>query len=69
MIRFSHPPRLVQRVLFGLLAPPARLLGYHGSDPEYLARGPSRFVPVEPMDVAAALAEVRAASPPDPAPQ
>jgi hypothetical protein len=42
----------------GLLAPLARLLGYRGSYPEYLARGPTGFVKVEPKDVAAALADV-----------
>ena len=55
-IQFTRPPRVVQRLLFGLLAPLARLLGYRGSYPEYLARAPSGFVPVEPMDVAAAKA-------------
>ena len=52
---------MVQRLLFGLLAPLARLVGYRGSYPEYLARGPSGSVPVEPMDVATALAAGRAA--------
>src|SRR5262245_55773621 len=61
VIRFTRPPRVVQQVLFGLLAPIARLRGYRGSYPEYLARGPTGFVEVEPMDVAAALADVRAA--------
>jgi quercetin dioxygenase-like cupin family protein len=56
VVRFTRPPRVVQRLLFGLLAPIARLLGYRGSYPEYLARGPSGFVPVEPLDVAAAPA-------------
>ena len=59
VIQFTHPPRVVQWLLFGLLA--VRLLGYRGSYPEYLARRPSGFVPVEPMDVAAALADFRAA--------
>ena len=54
VIRFTRPPRLAQRVLFGLLAPLARLLGYHGSYPEYLARGPSGFAAVESLDVALA---------------
>jgi quercetin dioxygenase-like cupin family protein len=62
VIQFTHPPRVVQRLLFGLLAPLAWLLGYRGSYPEYLARGPSGSVPVEPMDVAAALAGFRTAS-------
>src|SRR5262245_3623035 len=61
VVRFTRPPRVVQRALFALLAPLARLLGYRGSYPEYLARGPSGSVPVEPMDVAAALAAGRAA--------
>lgn len=49
--QFTHPPRYVQRILFGLLAPLARLLGYRGSYPEYLARGPSAIVKVEPMPI------------------
>lgn len=61
VMRLTRPPRWVQRVLFGLLAPLARMLGYQGSYPEYMARSPSGFVEVEPMDVAAALADVRAA--------
>ena len=35
-----RPPRLVQRVLFALLAPLARLKGYRGSYPEYETRPP-----------------------------
>lgn len=38
VIRFTRPPRWVQRLLFGLLAPVARLLGYRGNNPEYLTR-------------------------------
>src|SRR5262245_53145092 len=38
VIRFTRPPRVVQRVLFGLLAPIAWLLGYRGSYPKYLER-------------------------------
>lgn len=45
---FTKPPRVVQKVLFSILAPIARLLGYRGSYPEYLERGPSDFVEVEP---------------------
>lgn len=44
VIRFVEPPRLVQKVLFGVLAPLARLLGYRAVYPEY---GPSGFVEVE----------------------
>jgi quercetin dioxygenase-like cupin family protein len=35
---FTKPPRVVQRALFGLLVPIARLLGYRGSYPRYLVR-------------------------------
>lgn len=45
VIRFVEPPRLVQKVLFGVLAPVARLLGYRAVYPEY---GPSGSVEVEP---------------------
>jgi len=57
VVRFTWPPRVVQWALFGLLGPVARALGYRGSYPEYLVRAPSGFVTVEPMDVAAALAQ------------
>ena len=36
VVRFTRPPRFLQGVLFGLVAPFARLLGYRGSYPEYL---------------------------------
>jgi len=54
---FTHPPRALQRILFGLLAPIARVLGYRGSYRQYVERPPSSFVDVEPMDVSAALAD------------
>jgi Cupin domain len=38
VVRFTRPSPSVQRVLFGLVAPFARLLGYRGSYPEYLTR-------------------------------
>ncbi len=38
VIRFTKPPRPIQRLLFGTLAPIARLLGYKGSYPQYLRR-------------------------------
>ena len=47
VIYFTHPPHIVQRLLFGVLAPLARLLGYRGSDPKYLRRQRAS-VPVEP---------------------
>ena len=45
VIRFVEPPRVVQKVLFGVLAPIARILGYRAVYPGY---GPSGFVEVEP---------------------
>ena len=48
VIVFTRPPRVVQRLLFGALAPIARALGYRGSYPEYLERPPSEVVEVEP---------------------
>jgi len=47
VLRFTKPPRPVQQVLFAALAPIARFLGYRGSYPEYLERGPSEKVEVE----------------------
>jgi quercetin dioxygenase-like cupin family protein len=40
VVRFTKPHRLVQAILFPLLAPVARLRGYRGSYPEYLERKP-----------------------------
>jgi hypothetical protein len=34
VMQFTQPPRIVQRMLFGLLTPLALLLGYRGSYPE-----------------------------------
>jgi quercetin dioxygenase-like cupin family protein len=48
VIRFTRPPQVVQSVLFGVLAPVARLLGYQASYPEYLARRSATGVPLEP---------------------
>ena len=53
VIQFTRPPRVVQRILFGLLSPLARLLGYRGSYPEYATRGPSDITAVEPLNMAA----------------
>jgi quercetin dioxygenase-like cupin family protein len=44
----SRPPRIVQKLLFGALAPVARLLGYRGSYPKYVNRGSDARVEVEP---------------------
>jgi quercetin dioxygenase-like cupin family protein len=51
VIQFTRPPRIVQRILFGLLSPLARLLGYRGSYPEYATRR-ADVVTVEPLPVA-----------------
>ncbi len=48
VIHFTKPPRWVQRLLFGLLAPIARAWGYRGSYPKYLERSPAAVVEVEP---------------------
>jgi quercetin dioxygenase-like cupin family protein len=48
VLYFTRPPRPVQRVLFAVLAPVVRLLGYRGSYPEYTSQSPSERVEVEP---------------------
>ena len=55
-IRFTSPPRLVQRALFGLLAPVARATGHRALDPEYLRRE-LPVVDLEPLpaEIAAAV--------------
>ena len=47
VIVFTRPSRLVQRLLFGALAPMAYLLGYRAAYPEY---GPSGCIDVEPWE-------------------
>ena len=49
VMQFTRPPRIVQRILFGLFTPLARLLGYRGSYAEYLTRGPSGTIAVETL--------------------
>jgi quercetin dioxygenase-like cupin family protein len=44
VLYFTKPPLWVQRLLFGVLAGVARALGYRGSYPGYLERGPSERV-------------------------
>jgi len=44
VIRYVEPPPAAQKVMFAVLAPIARRLGYRGSYPEYLARVPSEYV-------------------------
>ena len=48
VLYFTKPPRMVQKILFAMLAPIANLLGYRGSYQEYLDRPPSDRVEVEP---------------------
>lgn len=49
VLYFTKPPRIVQRILFGMLVPVARLLGYRGSYPKYLKRR-RRTQPAEDLD-------------------
>jgi quercetin dioxygenase-like cupin family protein len=56
VIRFVEPPRPVQKTLFGVLAPIARLLGYRATYPEY---GPSGVVEVEPWQAPEGTTNVR----------
>jgi quercetin dioxygenase-like cupin family protein len=51
VLYFTKPPRWVQKILFTLIAPLARLLGYRGSYPEYRTR-PHPTVQVEPWSAA-----------------
>ena len=44
VIRFLKPSRFVPGVLFSMLAPIARFLGYRGSYSEYLTRPPSEVI-------------------------
>jgi quercetin dioxygenase-like cupin family protein len=48
VLYFTRPPLWVQRLLFGVLSGVARALGYRGSYPGYMERGPSERVEVEP---------------------
>jgi quercetin dioxygenase-like cupin family protein len=50
VMQFTRAPQIAQKMLFGLLTPLARLLGYRGSYAEYLTRGPSSTVVVEPLN-------------------
>jgi quercetin dioxygenase-like cupin family protein len=44
VVVFTRPPPSVQRVIFGVLGPIARLLGYRGSYPQYVNRAPAEVV-------------------------
>jgi mannose-6-phosphate isomerase-like protein (cupin superfamily) len=47
VIQFMSPPRLVQNVLFPILAPIAAMRGYKGSYSEYVFRSPSKRIQLE----------------------
>ena len=47
-IRFTRPPPIVQSLLFAILAPIARLLGYRSNHAEYLTRRSKTGMPLEP---------------------
>lgn len=51
VLYFTSPPRWIQKILFTVIAPFARLLGYRGSYPEYRTR-PHATVVVEPWPAA-----------------
>ncbi|WP_420595613.1 cupin domain-containing protein [Deinococcus sp.] len=38
VIVFTRPPRWLQRIIFGVLAPLGRRLGYQGNNPKYVGR-------------------------------
>ena len=48
VMRFTRGPQVVQTVLFGLVAPIARMMDYSGSYPEFPTRRPAKGVPLEP---------------------
>jgi mannose-6-phosphate isomerase-like protein (cupin superfamily) len=58
VLRFSNRPWPVQRTLYTALAPVARLLGYQGCNPAYLARRSDESAELEtlPPEVAAHVA-------------
>jgi quercetin dioxygenase-like cupin family protein len=47
VVYFTKPPLAVQRILFAVLAPIGRLLGYRGSYPAYVDRAPAERVALE----------------------
>ena len=49
VIRYDKGPRIVQRILFGALAPIARSRGLRGSYRKYLERPASEVIPREQL--------------------
>lgn len=47
VVYFTHPPRAIQRVLFAVLGPIGRLLGYRGSYPAYVDYAPAETAALE----------------------
>jgi mannose-6-phosphate isomerase-like protein (cupin superfamily) len=47
VIQFMSPPRLVQNMVFPILAPIAAMRGYKGSYSEYVFRSPSKRIQLE----------------------
>jgi quercetin dioxygenase-like cupin family protein len=50
VVRYDMGPRAIQKLLFLVLTPFARLKGLKGSYPEYLARPASESVPLDTLD-------------------
>jgi quercetin dioxygenase-like cupin family protein len=55
VVRFTNAPWAIQRLLFGALAPVARLLGLRGCYPEYLSRRSAEVVELEPLPAEVAV--------------
>lgn len=55
VVRFTTIPRPLQRLLFALLAPIARLRGLRGRYPEYESRAPLNVLPENALEMAAAV--------------
>lgn len=49
VLRFTDRPWILQRLLFGAVAPVARLLGYQGCNPEYSKRRPLETAELEEL--------------------
>ena len=49
VIRYDKGPRIVQQILFGVLAPIARSRGLRGSYPEYITRPASQIIPLDQL--------------------
>lgn len=49
VLRFTSPPKLVQQILFGTLAPIAWALGYRAIHPEYQQRRPAATAALEAL--------------------